>query len=157
MIQTSDNNVHFDAVLYPNQPLNRTQACLIIGICTIIATIFGVVFALVGAWPVAGFFGLDIVLLAFAFKLVRRDASRFERVRIDANGLLVEARDPAGRRRRWSFEPYWVSVHMDDPPTRKSLITLSSHGRSLRIGAFLTPEDRVSLAKAIQKSLNAFR
>ncbi len=39
---------------------------------------------------------------------------------------------------------------MDDPPRRDSWLTLASHGLSLRIGTFLTPEERLDLARALR-------
>ena len=57
----------------------------------------------------------------------------------------------------WRFEPYWVRVHMDDPPRRDSLLTLASHGRRLAIGLFLTPEERLDVARALQSALRRYR
>jgi len=157
MPETLAGSAAFDAVLYPNPPMGRNQARLVLAAFALTAGIVAIAFATIGAWPVAGFLGLDIVLLIIAFRVVRRSARRSERVRLDQYGLHVEAQDPDGRRRRWWFEPFWVRVHMDDPPTAKSQMTLSSHGRSLRVGSFLTPEERLSLAQALGRALERFR
>ena len=42
---------------------------------------------------------------------------------------------------------------MDDPPRRHSLLTLRSHGRWLEIGGFLTPEEKLDLARALRRAL----
>lgn len=147
----------FDAILYPNQPLSARHASLVLAVSTTVALALGTGFALVGAWPVAGFLGLDIVLLGFGFHWARRRSTRRERVKLDASGLLVEAFDGRGGHRSWRFEPYWVRLHMDEPPQRHSLITLRSNVTTIRLGAFLTPDDRLSFAKALAKALQNWR
>ena len=62
-----------------------------------------------------------------------------------------------GVAREWRFEPYWVRVLMDDPPRRDSWLTLASHGLSLRVGTFLTPEERLDLARALRAALREYR
>ena len=42
---------------------------------------------------------------------------------------------------------------MDDPPEHESQLTLASHGRRLVVGAFLTPEERLELARALGAAL----
>ena len=42
---------------------------------------------------------------------------------------------------------------LDAPPRRDRRLTLSSHGRCLAIGSFLTPEQRRQLARALRAAL----
>ena len=46
---------------------------------------------------------------------------------------------------------------MDDPPHRRSKLILRSHGRGLEIGGFLTPSEKLDLARAIRRALDAAR
>ena len=147
----------FEAVLYPNQPVGRAGfIAVMLGVSTVSAAM-SAGFLLVGAWPVTGFFGLDVLLLYLAFRAVRRAAQRREHIRLDASGLHVRRVEPDGAVADWRFEPYWVRVHMDDPPRRDSLLTLASHGRRLVIGLFLTPEERLDLARALESALHRYR
>ncbi len=147
----------FEAVLYPNPPLSRLGFLLFMSVFAAASICAAIPFTLMGAWPVSGFFGLDLLLVYIAFRVVRRAARRRELVRLDAQGLHVYRIDPDGRSRCWRFEPYWVRVEMDEPPHPGSLVTLASHGRRLRIGAFLTPEERLDLARALREALNRYR
>ncbi len=147
----------FEAVLYPNPPLSRTGFLLFMSAFAAASVCAAIPFLLMGAWPVSGFFGLDLLLVYIAFRVARRAARRRELVRLDAQGLHVCRIDPDGRTRCWRFEPYWVRVEMDEPPLPGSLVTLASHGRRLRIGAFLTPEERLDLARALREALNRYR
>jgi uncharacterized membrane protein len=46
---------------------------------------------------------------------------------------------------------------MDEPPRHDSRLTLASHGRSLAIGAFLTPEERLEVARSLRSAIDAYR
>ena len=148
----------FEATLYPNQPIGRAGFIgLMLGMSSV-SLVMAVGFALAGAWPVAGFLGLDLLLLYLAFRLARTRARRREHIRIDADGPAGAAgRGRTGSTREWRFEPYWVRVLMDDPPRRDSWLTLASHGLSLRVGAFLTPEERLDLARALRAALRQYQ
>ena len=55
--------------------------------------------------------------------------------------------------RRWSFQPAWLQILMDDPPDLGNQLTLRSHGNCLVIGSFLTPGERLDLARALRSAL----
>lgn len=147
----------FEAVLYPNRSLDRSGFIVLMAGVSSLAAALGLAFALAGAWPVSGFLWLDVLLLHLAFRSVQRQSRRRELIRLDASGLHVRRVDPDGSWRDWRFEPYWVRVDMDDPPRRDSLLTLASHGLRLRVGAFLTLEERLALARALRAALQRYR
>ena len=117
----------------------------------------GAGFFLIGAWPVTGFFGLDVLLLYLAFRWNYRQGRRAEFIRLDQAGLTVRRVEPNGRAREWCFDSYWVRIAMDDPPRHDSQLVLHSHGDHLVIGAFLTVEERLEVAKALKAALQAHR
>jgi len=145
----------FDAVLYPHRSLPPAGfALLMAGVVTVSAAI-GAGFVLIGAWPVTGFFGLDVLLLFLAFRWNYRQGRRAEFVRLDQAGLTVRRVEPDGRAQEWRFEPYWVQVRFDDPPRYDSQLVLSSHGARLVLGAFLTVDERHEVARALKAALRA--
>jgi uncharacterized membrane protein len=147
----------FDAVLYPNRSLGRFGFHLLMAAIVLVSGAIGAAFVLAGAWPVTGFLGLDVVLLYLAFRWNYRQGRRAEFIRLDGSGLVVRRVDPDGRTREWCFDARWVRVTIDDPPRSDSQLTLSSHGRALVVGAFLTPEERLELGKALRAALFAHR
>lgn len=147
----------FEAVLYPNQSLSRTGFIVLMTIVSSVTAVIGLVFVVIGAWPVTGFFGLDLVLFYGAFSRIRRSSRRRELIRLDRQGLVVRRVEPDGRSREWRFEPYWAQVHMDDPPLRHSRLTIAAKGARLVIGDFLTPEERLDLARALDTVLRRYR
>ena len=66
----------FSAVLTPHRSLGRVGFLVLMALIGGISFVAGIVFLLIGAWPVFGFFGLDVLLLYWAFRaqLPRRRA-----------------------------------------------------------------------------------
>ncbi len=147
--------VFFDAVLRPNRPMSPRALMIILIVVGAINFAFGLSFMLRGAWPITPFMGADVLLLAWAFRASRRAAQRSEHVTLTSSELRI-CRNPAkGEPSEITLNPYWVRITLEDDvmPARK--LVLSSHGRSVQIGAFLAPKERASLAEALMSALRA--
>ena len=148
----TQDQVFFDAVLTPNRSLSpRGFLILMLAICAV-SFVAGVVFFVVGAWPVVGFLGLDVALIFLAFKVNFRHASVVESVRLTRDHLVVERINHWGQKRSWEFTPAWLQVLVEDSAARRGLV-LRSHGKSLAIGRFLTREEQRELAGALRQAL----
>jgi uncharacterized membrane protein len=144
----------FDAVLYPNRSLGRFGFHLLMAAIVLVSAAIGAAFVLAGAWPVSGFLGADVLLLYLAFRWNYRQGRRAEFIRLDGAELMVRRVDPSGHRREWRFDAQWVRVTLDAAGRQ---LTLTSHGRSVAVAAFLSPEERVELAGALRAALAAHR
>ncbi len=155
---TADNRPpYFDAVLTPNRSLPRWGFWLLMAVLAVFLGSLGFAFAQLGAWPVAGFCGLEVALVWGAFHLNYRSGRMFEAVRLDDDGLTVKRHVPNRPTRSWQFQPTWVRVAMDEPPQHDSKLTLSSHGRTVAIGTFLSPEERLEVAQALRQAIDRWR
>ena len=152
-----DPAILFDAILHPNRSLGRRGFTILMAIVAAVSLAVGGLFMLSGAWPVFGLYGLDFAILYWAFRVNYRDGGRREQIRLTAERLTVERCDPSGNRSTCSFQPYWLAVTIDDPPDHHSQLILSSHGRSLAVGAFLSPDERLDLARALRGALDRVR
>src|SRR5215475_11407217 len=103
------------------------------------------------------FMGLDVALLAWAFRAVTREARREEHITLTPSLLRIEARPPEGPVRAFEMNPYWVRVAMEEPPGRASRLTLWSHGKGVRIAGFLPPQERASFAQRLRAALSRAR
>lgn len=151
MSQSGD--VLLDAVLRPSPPLAPRTLGIILIIVAAINVAFAASFVARGAWPIAPFLGLDVALLAWAFRQSRIAAEREERVTLTPALLHIERRPAPKGPKEFAFNPYWVQVEMDDPPEHGSQLTLWSHGKGLRIGAFLAPGERAVFAQRLRSAL----
>jgi len=153
MTATSDATSLFDAVLTPHRSLPPHGFAILLGVVAAVNIGLGVSFMLRGAWPIFAFCGLDVLLFYVLFRLNYRSGRMYERVRLLPDELIVERHDVGGGTQRWSFQPYWLRVAMDDPPRHDSQLVLRSHGRALAIGSFLTPAERLDLAQSLRRAL----
>jgi len=143
----------FDAILTPHRSLGPLGFLVLTGVVAAVNVGLGVAFMLRGAWPIFAFCGLDVLLFYVMFRLNYRSARMFERVRVWPNELVVERHDRRGGVESWRFQPFWLRIAMDDPPEHHSQLVLTSHGRSLAIGSFLTAAERLDLAQALRQAL----
>jgi uncharacterized membrane protein len=121
------------------------------------STAIGILFWIAGAWPVVGFLGLDVLLIYVAFRLSYRDARRYETLKLTASALSVE-RFVRGRRvLAEDLQPYWLNVLVEEERSGQNRLILRSHGRSLEVGAFLSPPEKSELADSLRAALAGLR
>lgn len=143
----------FAAVLHPHRSLSPAGFAVLMTVVGVVSLAAGTAFLLAGAWPVFGFFGLDAALIYVAFRTNYRSARLREMVRLTEDALTVRRVFPSGAERSWTLQPHWLRVEMDDPPEHHSQLRLRSRGRALVIGSFLTPGERLELARALEAAL----
>ena len=69
-------------MLTPHRSLGPTGFLILMAVLGGVSFAAGIVFLLVGAWPVFGFFGLDVLLIYCAFRLNYRAARAYEEVTV---------------------------------------------------------------------------
>ncbi len=149
----SIEELFFDARLRPHRSLSRHGFLVLMIAIAGAACLAGLACLLIGAWPVAGFLGLEVALVYHAFKINYRHGRLYETLRLTRGELTVARISHRGARKTWRFQPAWLQVLIDDPPGHDSQLVLRSHGKSLSIGGFLTPGERAELAAALRRAL----
>lgn len=143
----------FRAILSPNRSLSPTGFLILMSAIGLVSFAIGITFLMVGAWPVFGFFGLDVVLIYIAFKLNYRDGRAYETVEVTRESLLLTRVDPKGRSQSFEFNPAWVRVLLREEADGSTELRLASHGRELRFAQFLSDEERRDFADALKGAL----
>jgi len=115
------------------------------------------VFLLAGAWPVMGFFGLDLLLVYWAFKLNYRSGRMYETVDVTPSQLSVTRVHPSGRQERFDCNPYWARVNLREWPDGRTILSIAAQGREHAFGGFLTDDERRNFASALSEALLAAR
>ena len=128
----------FQLVLRPNA-LSRDGFIILMMVFAAICLVAGGFFLAIGAWPVFGFFGLDILILYLAFRINYRRARRYEMLEMRDGRLVLSKVTATGKVRDWVFDPYWVRVRLEKVASilRFSDLFLSSHGQKLLWAGFL--------------------
>ena len=115
----------------------------------------GLLFYLIGAWPVIGFMGLDVLLIYVAFKLNYREGRLYELVDLKEDALTVTRVQPSGKEQSWRFNPYWVQLKLEPRVGRSSELSIVSHGTRLSFASFLSDHEREDFAEALANALAA--
>jgi uncharacterized membrane protein len=118
-----------------------------------VSFVTGMVFLLMGAWPVFGFFGLDVALIYIAFKLNYRSGRLHELIELTPETLTVTRVHPSGKRESFDFNPYWVRVLVAEGPQGRTDLRLASHGYEFSFGRFLTDDERRDFSNALTGAL----
>jgi uncharacterized membrane protein len=146
-------SVLFRAVLTPRRSTTTRHLNTVILIFAVISVPTSVAFALVGAWPVSGFIGLDIVLLA-AFLLYHHWAGRArETIELSQRSLVIKQNDPWGRQRSWQLDPHWLRIHLEDLDEHRNRLELRLRDRAFNVGSFLSADEKIGLADSLREKL----
>src|SRR5215470_10935323 len=148
----------FSAVVTPHRSLNGAGFLIVMAAVGGISFVAGTFFLLMGAWPVFGFFGLDVLLVYWAFRANYRAAAAYEEVTVTPTELHVRKVSHRGRVSEWSFNPLWVRLEHDrhDEFGLQGLF-LVFRGQPLRIANVLSPPEKESFAMALAAAIGEAR
>ncbi len=160
--QESENNPPqerpvFEALLYPHRSLGRKGYAILIAGTAAIVLLYGLVFLAIGAWPIFGFLGGEWLLFWFLFRNNHRGDDRAERIRLYADHLIFERYDKRGGHTKERLQPYWLNVILERAEEPDNALYLRSHGRSIRLGIFLSGQERRDLARELATVLARHR
>src|ERR1700730_4372134 len=148
----------FSALLTRPPALNRTGFLLMMGFISAVSFAAGVAFWLMGAWPVFGFFGLDVLAIYWAFRINFRHARAVEEIRVTPSELHLRRISHRGHVVEFVLNPLWVQldqeVHEEFGVVK---LYLASKGRRVAVGSFLGPDEKASFAKALNAALQPAR
>lgn len=145
-------------VLHPHRSLSPRGFLILMSAVGAVSFLVGIAFAMIGAWPVMGFFGLDVALIYVAFKLNYRSGRVFETVRLTPQQLRLARHYPSGRIEAFDFNPYWARVRVTtDRPDGRTSLRLAAEGREISFGHFLTDDERRDFADELTSALIASR
>ena len=146
----------FSALLTPHRSLSRTGFLVLMAFLSVVSFAAGLAFLLMGAWPVLGFFGLDVLVVYWAFRINFRHAKATEEITITPSELRVRRVSHRGHVMEWVLNPLWVQL---DQKTHAEFgierLYLVSRGRRVSIGSFLGPDEKASFAKALLAALQS--
>jgi len=144
----------FAATITPHRSLGSTGFLILMLAIGGLSFVSGMAFLILGAWPVFGFLGLDVLLVYVAFRANYRAARAYEEVTVTTSALTVRKVSARGRVHEWTLNPLWVRleriVHEEFGIERLFLV---SHGRRLAIANFLSPNEKESFARALANAL----
>jgi uncharacterized membrane protein len=148
----------FSALLTPHRSLNHTGFVVLMSFVSVVSFAAGIVFCWMGAWPVLGFFGLNVLVIYWAFRINFRRASASEEITVTPSELRIRRISHRGHVVEWVLNPLWVQLDQtSDEEFGIERLYLVSRGRRVSIASFLGPDEKASFAKALVAALHAAR
>lgn len=146
----------FSAIITPHRSLSATGFMVVMALVGVVSFAGGVFFFVVGAWPVVGFLGLDVLLIYWAFRINYRDAAAFEQVTVTPSELRIRRVTHRGEVSEWTLNPVWTNLDRETHEEFGLLhLFLVSQGRKLPVAGFLSPPERESFADALSSAISA--
>lgn len=148
----------FVAELTPHRSLSREGFYVLMGFISVTCFASGVMFMVIGAWPVLIFLALDVLVIWLAFKLNYRSGRVRERVSVARDELVIQQFDSSGRMKEHIFNPFWTRFEIErHDEIGITGMVLRSRDKQLTIGSFLNPEDRESFSMAFAGAIARVR
>jgi uncharacterized membrane protein len=148
----------FSAILTPPRSLTRSGFAVLMSVFTLLSLGPAVLFLVLGAWPVLGFLGLDVLLVYLAFRVSFRSQNAYEQVTVTRSEFTLRRVSHRGYAQQWTFNPAWVRlIRESDADYGLRRLSVVSRGRVLPIATSLAPAERASFAKALASALRQAR
>jgi len=141
----------FSLLLKRNCSISPSGLLVVFGAIATVTIGIATGFALLGAWMVLPFAGLEIVGLGIAFALNGRHAADYERIEFAGGRLWVEVCE-SDEVRRHEFNPARARVRMAGEGYSMRLM-LETPGTCLEIGRHLQEKGRRDLADELKRRL----
>lgn len=146
--------IRFSRVLRPHRSSSDRAIRIISYFIFFLFIPTGLTFLIIGAWPVFGFMGLEVIALIFALHYNHKVGSAFEAITLSEREFKVSKVDHWGKRKQWTFQPHWLQVRHDE--ISKQLIA-GTHGKRIVIGKFLNDDERETLFSQLKNEIHSLQ
>jgi len=141
-------------VIRPNRSLSWRGTLIFFVVAAGVTLTVALMFALKGAWLILPFSGLEIMLLGVCLYQCARKNAECEVVYIGKDFIKIER----GRKQvdeRVEFQRSWSRINLAESRLNgyPSRLTISSRGKEVEIGASLVNDERLALARELQRKL----
>lgn len=155
--ESPDGTVRFEAVIVPHRSLSPAGFRRLLGSLLLLSGMISTGLWYLGAWPVIGFNGAEVLL---AFYLLRRNAAgarATEMLLLSDTGLMIVRTDASGRSWQRRLEPHWLRAYLEERPGRAPALMLQDRAKRMEVGAALGAEEKRQLAAALQEAIHRLR
>ncbi|HYZ64495.1 MAG TPA: DUF2244 domain-containing protein [Acetobacteraceae bacterium] len=149
--------VQFEAVIVPHRSLSPAGLRWVVGgLCALSAAVSTGLW-LLGAWPVLGFTGIEILLAVWLIRRNAQGARATEMLLLSGAGLRILRTDRRGRRSERVLASYWLRAELEERPGRAPALFVQDRGARVEVGAELGEQEKRELAAALRQALERRR
>lgn len=149
--------VLFEAEIVPHRSLSRRGLRILLAAIFVVCAADAAVFVHIGAWPVGGFAGVELLLAALLLRINARAARAREILSLTGAALRVVRTDVQGRRDERVLPPAWLTVQLEERPGRVPGLWLGVRGQREEVARSLGEDEKRDLARALTEALDRWR
>jgi uncharacterized membrane protein len=153
----SGEELIFEAVIVPHRSLSTRGLRILLGAIVGSVSVTAGVFVWLGAWPVAGFSGIEVALAAMLLGLNNRERRESEILLLTPRLLSIRRTDHRGTSRETTLPPAWLQVVLTERQGRVPRLALRAGGAEEEIAAKLGEAEKRDLANALREALHRLR
>ena len=143
----------YSITLKPYRSLNKIGFITMMVVLCGFSFITGIIFMKKGAWPVFGFFGLDILLIYIFFRLSFKSGKEFEVINLTKKKLIIKKYKEKKIIKTFILDANWVKIQIQNPLEQSSKLQISSKNKSIIIGSFLRLDEKIEVLQNIENAL----
>jgi len=147
----------FEAVIVPHRSLSRRGRAILLCAIGFACTASASVFVALGAWPVGGFTGVELLLAALLLHLNTRQARASEVLILTRSGMRILRTDPRGARQERVLPAGWLHAVLEERPGRVPRLMLRGGGVAEEVAASLGEHAKRDLAQALAEALHRLK
>ena len=147
----------FEAVIKPYRSLSARGLRTLIGAIMLLSAGTSSVFWLLGAWPVAGFSGLEIALAVVLMRRHARLARASELIELREGMMRILRTDADGRQQECRLDCGWLRVVLRERPGRVPALLLASRATEEEVATMLGEVEKRDLAAALGAAVDRWR
>ena len=145
--------VLFHAILKPYRSMGWRGLAILSGVLVAFSLLVNSLMYFLGAFPVIGFNGAEMILAITLFWINMRAARASEVIVLTQDRLSVTWTDPRGRRNRVEMGTAWMTAVLEERRASVPVLTLGGRGKRVAVGGHLGEAEKRELADDLQAAL----
>ena len=109
-----------------------------------------------GAWPVFGFFGLDVLLVYIFFKINFKSGKKKEVITLTKNKLIIKIYNSEKTFKTFKLDSNWLKINLIKLKNHTNKLQISSKNKSIIIGSFLRYQEKIDVIYSLEKALKKY-
>ncbi len=143
----------FEAEIVPHRSLSPRGLAYVLGFLGVVSLSVTTLFWFLGAWPIAGFNGGEMLVAACLLRAHARSRRAREVLLLTAQDLRILRFDENGGRSEAHMPAAWLNVFLEERPGRVPGLYLVTHGRKEEVARVLGEPQKRDLAAALKDAL----
>jgi uncharacterized membrane protein len=155
--QAPPSDLVFEAVIRPHRSLSPRGLRVLLGVIVALSCITSSLFWLLGAWPVAGFSGVEVTAACLLLRMNALAARESEKLLLVPRALHIIRTDRHGHQVERTLDPAWLRVELEERPGRVPALLLSTRDRREEVATRLGEHEKRDLSRALSQALHRWR